>query len=62
MGLTKLIDGSDESLADPDLKKTDPKLLWYTIAHPSLAWEEEFFVLEKIVIYNDCRWRPPLGC
>jgi hypothetical protein len=40
----------------------DPKLLWYTIAHPSLAWEEEFFVLEKIVIYNDCRWRPPLGC
>jgi hypothetical protein len=31
----------------------DPKLLWYTIAHPSLAWEEEFFVRKKIVIYND---------
>ncbi len=45
MGLTKLIDGSDEILAEePDLKKMDPKLLWYTIAHPSLAWEEEFFV------------------
>jgi hypothetical protein len=53
MGLAKLIDGSDEFLADPDLKKMDPKLLWYTIAHPSLAWEEEFFCLEKIVIYND---------
>ena len=39
MGLTKLIDG-----ADPDLKKMGPKLLWYTIAHPSLAWEEENFV------------------
>ena len=37
MGLKKLIDGSDEILADPDLKKMDPKLLWYTIAHPSLA-------------------------
>ena len=44
MGLMKLIDGFDEILADPDLKKMDPKLLWYTIAHPSLAWEEEFFV------------------
>ena len=44
MGLMKLIDGSDEILADPDLKKMDPKLLWYTIAHPSLAWEEEIFV------------------
>jgi hypothetical protein len=45
MGLMKLIDGSDEILADPDLKKMDPKLLWYTIAHPSLAWEERnFFV------------------
>jgi hypothetical protein len=43
MGLMKLIDGSDEILADPDLKKTDPTLLWYTIAHPSLAWEEEIF-------------------
>jgi len=32
------------NLADPDLKKMDPKLLWYTIAHPSLAWEEEIFV------------------
>jgi hypothetical protein len=42
MGLAKLIDGSDEM--DPDLKKMDPKLLWYTIAHPSLAWEEEIFV------------------
>ena len=31
----------------------DPKLLWYTIAHPSLAWEEENFCLEKIVVYND---------
>jgi len=38
-----LIDGSDEILADPDLKKMDPKLLWYTIAHPSLAWEERNF-------------------
>jgi hypothetical protein len=53
MGLMKLIDGSDEILADPDLKKMDPKLLWYTIAHPSLAWEEENFCLEKIVVYND---------
>ena len=45
MGLMKLIDGFDEILADPDLKKMDPKLLWYTIAHPSLAWEERnFFV------------------
>ena len=44
MGLMKLIDGFDEILADPDLKKMDPKLLWYTIAHPSLAWEEENFV------------------
>jgi hypothetical protein len=55
MGLMKLklIDGSDEILADPDLKKMDPKLLWYTIAHPSLAWGEENFCLEKIVVYND---------
>jgi hypothetical protein len=53
MGLMKLIDGSDEILADPDLKKMDPKLLWYTIAHPSLAWEEKIFCLEKIVVYND---------
>ncbi len=50
MGLMKLIDGSDEILADPDLKKMDPKLLWYTIAHPSLAWEEENFCLEKICL------------
>ncbi len=44
MGLMKLIDGFDEILADPDLKKMDPKLLWYTIAHPSLAWEERNFL------------------
>ena len=53
MGLMKLIDGSDEILADPDLKKMDPKLLWYTIAHPSLAWEEGNFLFRKIVVYND---------
>ena len=51
MGLMKLIDGSDEILADPDLKKMDPKLLWYTIAHPSLAWEEEIFCLEKKLLF-----------
>ena len=51
MGLKKLIDGSDEILADPDLKKMDPKLLWYTIAHPSLAWEEEIFCLEKKLLF-----------
>jgi hypothetical protein len=56
MGLTKLlklIDGSDEILADPDLKKMDPKLLWYTIAHPSLAWEERNFLFRKNCFYND---------
>ena len=48
MGLEKLIDGSDEiCLMDLTnfkriVKNMDPKLLWYTIAHPSLAWEEEF--------------------
>jgi len=47
MGLMKLIDGFDEILADPDLKKMDPKLLWYTIAHPSLAWEERNFLFRK---------------
>jgi len=47
LGLTKLIDGSDDILADPDLKKMDPKLLWYTIAHPSLAWEERNFLFSK---------------
>ena len=51
MGLMKLIDGSDEILADLDLKKMDPKLLWYTIAHPSLAGEEEIFVLEKKLLF-----------
>ncbi len=50
MGLKKLIDGSDEILADPDFKKLDPKLLWYTIAHPSLAWEEENFCIENLFI------------
>ena len=53
MGLMNLRLGLMKFLADPDLKKMDPKLLWYTIAHPSLAWEEENFCLEKIVVYND---------
>jgi hypothetical protein len=30
-------------------EKDGSELLWYTIAHPSLAWEEEFFY-RKIVI------------
>jgi hypothetical protein len=51
-GSDELIDGTDEILADPDLKKMDPKLLWYTIAHPSLAWEEEIFCLEKILLFT----------
>jgi hypothetical protein len=51
MGLMKLIDGSDEILADPDLKKMDPKLLWYTIAHPSLAWEEENVLFRKKLLF-----------
>ena len=57
MGLEKLIDGSDEiCLMDLTnfkriVKNMDPKLLWYTIAHPSLAWEEEFFLLEKKLLF-----------
>jgi hypothetical protein len=38
MGLTKLIDG---------FEKDGSELLWYTIAHPSLAWEEEKIFIEK---------------